>query len=169
VLIPTQGNGVEEHTYAYEDHPQLFDQTYYYAIESVDTDGKAFLFDNRVVEAQVPTLATLSDFTATPAQHNMLLQWETIAEMDSEGFNLWRAKVPTDGQCKNKPVKEYQEVVKLTDLLVPAKGSLSQGVSYSYEDGQTLPQKTYCYGLEEVGKDGTRFFYWDWVVTAMAR
>lgn len=169
MLIPTQGNGVEEHTYVYEDYPPRVDQTYYYAIESVDTDGKPFLFDNRVVEAQVPALAILGDFIAIPASHNLLLQWKTIAEMDSNGFNLWRAKVPADGQCENKPVEEYQEVTKLTDQLVPAKGSLSQGGSYSYEDGQTLPQTTYCYGLEEIGKDGTSFFYWDWVVTATAR
>jgi len=168
-LIPTQGNGTATQAYVYEDYPQPLGKTYYYAIESVDTEGKTFLFDSRVVETRLATLATLGDFTATPIQHNILLQWETEAEINSVGFNIWRAKVPADGQCKHKRVEEYQEVTKLTDRLVSAKGLLFQGSSYTYEDDRVVPKTSYCYGLEEIAKDGMSTFYWDWIATATAR
>jgi predicted transcriptional regulator len=165
-LIPTQGNGAEQHTYSYELPIQRpIGKTYRCSIESVDTDGKAFLFDR----PGPVTLATLSYFTATPAEQSVLLQFETEAELDSMGFEIYRAKPPADGQCQNKRVEEYQEITKLTERPIPATGSRSQGASYSFEDNQVVPKTTYCYGLEEINEDGTSFIHWDWMATAVAR
>ncbi|OQW93291.1 MAG: hypothetical protein BWK79_11935, partial [Beggiatoa sp. IS2] len=164
-LIPTQGNGAEKHAYSYELPLQRPSGKYRCSIESVDTDGKAFLFDR----PGPVTLATLSSFTATPVEQRVSLQWETAAELNSVGFEVWRAKAPADGQCQNKRVEEYQEITKLTDRLIPAEGSLSQGASYAYEDNRVAPKTTYCYGLEEISEDGTSFIHWDWIATAVAR
>lgn len=170
MLILTQGNGVEQQAYAYQDNPPSSGEVYYYGIESVDTEGETFLFDNRIIKAQTPMLVTLSEFDATPIQPtNILLQWQTKVEVDSSGFNLWRARVPMDGQCRHRSVESYQEIVKLTDELIAARGSISQGAAYLYKDSLVIPKTTYCYGLEKISRDGLSTFYWDWIATATAQ
>jgi hypothetical protein len=168
-LIPTQGNGVGEKTYVYKDSTQLANQTYYYGIVSIDTNGEAFLFEDKVVQADKCILATLGDFTAQPANDSIFLNWETLAELNTKGFYLWRAKAPADGQCLNKPVEAYREVVRLSDQIIPAEGSLYDEASYSFEDRSVESNTTYCYGLEEAANDGTSIFYWDEIKTVTAR
>jgi hypothetical protein len=120
-------------------------------------------------ECDIISLATLNDFTAISAEQSVLLQWETAGELNSMGFEIYRAKPPADGQCQNKRVEDYQEITKLTERPIPATGSRSQGASYSFEDNQVVPKTTYCYGLEEINEDGTSFIHWDWIATAVAR
>ncbi len=169
VLIPSQANGVGQNSYTYEEQTPLAGKNYCYGIESVDTEGEAFLFENRVVKAAGPSLATLGDFTAKPAKDSILLKWETMSEEDTAGFNLWRAKAPTDGTCTSRLVADYTEVTKLNDQRIAAAGAFMQGGFYSYKDRQVASKKTYCYGLEEINWEGMSTFYWSWLVPATAR
>jgi uncharacterized coiled-coil protein SlyX len=169
VLIPSQANGVGQNSYTYEDQTPRSGKTYCYGIESVDTEGEAFLFVNRVVKAAGPSLATLGDFTAKPAKDSILLKWETMSEEDTAGFNLWRAKAPADGTCTSRQVADYTEVTKLNDQRIAAAGAFMQGGSYSYKDRQVASKTTYCYGLEEINWEGMSTFYWSWLVPATAR
>lgn len=164
-LIPSQVNGVGNHSYAYEDQTPGSGKGYCYSIESVDTEGTAVLFENMVVKATGPTLVTLGDFTATDS---IRLQWETMSEEDTAGFNLWRAKAPADGKCTSQRVEDYTEVTKLNPQLIANSGAFLQGASYSYQDRQVAAQTTYCYGLEEINGEGMSTFYWGWLISAMA-
>ncbi len=169
VLIPSQANGVEKNSYTYEEQTPLAGKNYCYGIESVDTEGEAFLFENRVVKAAGPSLATLGDFTAKPAKDSILLKWETMSEEDTAGFNLWRAKAPADGTCTSRQVADYTEVTKLNDQRIVAAGAFMQGGSYSYKDRQVASKTTYCYGLEEINWEGMSTFHWSWLIPATAR
>ena len=169
VLIPSQGNGVGENTYLLNDSTQRLNEAYYYGIESVDTEGETFLFDDKLVKADECVLATLGDFEAEPANDSIFLEWETLVELNTKGFYTWRAKAPIDGQCLNKPVAAYQEVVRLSDRLISAKKSIYGKTFYSFADQSVNSQTTYCYGLEEVVDDGTSIFHWDEIIAATAR
>ncbi len=169
VLIPSQGSGVKENTYLFKDSTQLLNEEYYYEIESVDTEGQAFRFDRKVVKAgECSLLATLGDFKAKPANDSVFLEWETLAELHTNGFHIWRAKAPRSGQCLNKPVAAYQEVVRLSDRLIAAQGSKYDQASYSFVDHSIKPETTYCYGLEEI-VEGASIFYRDQIVAATAK
>ncbi len=166
VLIPSQGNGVGENTYLLNDSTQRLNEAYYYGIESVDTEGETFLFDEK--KADGCTLANISNFEAKAANDNISLEWETLGELNTEGFYLWRAQAPIDGQCLNKPVEAYRQVVRLSDRLIAAKGSIDNKASYSFEDQSVKSQTSYCYGLEEL-VEGSSTFYWDRIVAATAK
>ena len=57
----------------------------------------------------------------------VILTWETAAEIDNAGFNVYRAR------GKNG---EYQ---KLDNTLIPAKGSPLEGAVYEYTDMPDRP------------------------------
>jgi len=168
-LIPSPANGVVENSYTYDDQTPRSGKNYCYGIESVDTEGQTFLFEERVVKAQGPSLITLSDFAATPAKEGILLNWETMSEDNTAGFNLWRAKAPADGKCTSRQVQDYTEVTKLNAQPMAATGGFMQGASYSYKDRQVTSKTSYCYGLEEISWEGMSIFYWSWLTPAMAR
>ncbi len=41
-----------------------------------------------------PTAVELASFTATPQAQSILIEWETVSEIDNLGFNLYRATSP---------------------------------------------------------------------------
>ncbi len=168
-LVPSKDNGLGKNTYSYLDDTLEAGKTYYYGLESVDTEGNVTGYEDLVVAAEKPLLVTLGEFLAIPSGNSILVQWETLSEADSLGFNLWRAKAPADGQCTSRQVADYTEVTKLNDQPLVAKGAFMRGASYSYKDHQVVAKTTYCYGLEEKNWEGTSTFYWDWLVSAAAR
>jgi hypothetical protein len=168
-LIPSQDNGLGKHSYVHTDDTIVPGKTYYYGIESIDTEGNVTTYEDLIVAARGTTLADLGNFTATPVQNSILLNWETFSELDSVGFNLWRATAPDASMCKGKNVEDYSEVTKLTGRLIPATGGLFQGASYAYQDRTVKSQTTYCYGLEEIDRQGVSMVYWDSIIPAMAR
>jgi hypothetical protein len=170
-LIPSQGNGVGENTYLFKDSTQQFSEEYFYGIESVDTMGDTFMFDRKIVKAEECVLATLSNFEAKPANDSISLEWKTDGELNTKGFHLWRAKAPVNGRCINDPAEAgaYEEVVRLSDELISAEGSLYEEASYAFIDESVKSKIAYCYGLEEAVNDGTSIFHWDDIIAATAR
>ncbi len=104
-----------------------------------------------------PTAITLADFTATPHAGGILLTWETAAELDNAGFNLYRSTTPEG------------PYTRLNDTLIPPQhpGEVSGGV-YTWLDTEVQPGVTYFYKLEDVDIQGVSTFHGPVTVTARA-
>ena len=70
------------------------------------------------------------------------VQWETATEVNTVGFNLYRA---------NSKAGPY---VKVNTTLIPASGSQLTGSSYKYEDTGVQPGQVYYYQLEDIESSG---------------
>ncbi|MCX5902696.1 MAG: VCBS repeat-containing protein, partial [Proteobacteria bacterium] len=88
------------------------------------------------------TVIQLSYFAATPKAGKVILQWNTEAEIDNAGFNIYRAE------------SETGKYSRINDSLVPAKGSSTQGASYEFTDTDVQNRKTYYYKLEDIDLSG---------------
>jgi hypothetical protein len=81
------------------------------------------------------TAVTLRSFVVATEGNTVLIDWRTGTEMNSVGFNLYRA-----GEDGN--------FVKINDSIIPATGSEIAGGSYNFTD--TPGTGEYVYFLEEV-------------------
>jgi len=97
--------------------------------------------------AAPPTAITLLSFSASGQDEHVVLNWETAAEIDNEGFNLWRAEA-ADG-----------EYTKLNPSLIPARGNPDTGASYEYTDINVVKGVAYYYKLEDVDIHGVSTFH----------
>jgi hypothetical protein len=88
------------------------------------------------------TLIALSSFSATPKAGKVIVQWNTEAETDNAGFNIYRAD------------SEDGEYIKINTSLISAKGSSTQGASYGFIDTDVQNRKTYYYKLEDIDLNG---------------
>ncbi|MFH1636597.1 MAG: hypothetical protein ABIG63_21660 [Chloroflexota bacterium] len=103
------------------------------------------------------TLIELASFTATVHDGYVLLQWETISEIDNAGFNLWRS------------ASAGGEYVKLNAKLIPAQGGPALGASYTYQDTTVTEGMTYYYKLEDVDTHGVSTLHGPaWVSTGIS-
>ena len=93
-----------------------------------------------------PTAVTLSSFTASPGQDEILLEWETASEPNLQGFNLYRAETPGG--------IDTGSYVQLNDALIPGEGDPILGASYSFPDGGVVAGVRYYYWLEDVPVGG---------------
>jgi hypothetical protein len=99
--------------------------------------------------APVQAAVYLLYFRATGEEDHVLLRWETAQEVDSAGFNLYRAEVP-----------QFSERGKLNDGLIPSKAFGEMfGASYSYQDAEVVKGVTYYYWLESVDTHSVGEFY----------
>ncbi|HSN77009.1 MAG TPA: Ig-like domain-containing protein, partial [Anaerolineae bacterium] len=95
---------------------------------------------------EVVTAITLVAFTGQLGDGaTVRLDWQTAVEIDSAGFNLYRAAAPGGPYLRINP------------LLIPAVG-MGGGASYSYSDAPSRPG-VYYYKLEEIDVGGTSTFY----------
>jgi len=85
-----------------------------------------------------PTVIQLSSFTATPKTGEIILAWSTEAEIDNAGFNLY---------CSESEGGAYS---KINGSLIPARGTPTQGASYSFTDAGAKNRRTYYYKLEDI-------------------
>ncbi|MCX5886079.1 MAG: right-handed parallel beta-helix repeat-containing protein, partial [Proteobacteria bacterium] len=90
-----------------------------------------------------PTLISLASFTAIPANEKVILEWVTESEIDTVGFNLYRAE------------SEDGEYVNINSSLIPAEGLATSGASYQFIDNDVQNRKTYFYKLEDIDLNGT--------------
>lgn len=95
----------------------------------------AFYIDNN-------NLIHLVDFGAKVDSEQVLVYWETSAEVDNAGFYVWRSEQP-DGIF-----------VRLNDAIIPSEGGSTWGAVYSYRDPDALHGQTYYYKLEDVDYQG---------------
>ena len=89
-------------------------------------------------QTEEQTVNPLSSFIAEPAESSIILIWETTTEIDTVGFNLYRAEAK-DG-----------EYIRLNDSLMIAEGSESEGFIYEFDDEGVQNLKTYSYILEDI-------------------
>ena len=88
-----------------------------------------------------PLGVTLASFTAESQAGQVLVAWETLSEVDTAGFNLYRS------------LSEGGERTLLA--AVPAQGPGSPaGASYSYQDTNVSSSQAYWYWLEHVSLSG---------------
>jgi RHS repeat-associated protein len=95
-----------------------------------------------------PLAVTLERFTAAWEGERVLLGWETVSEIDNQGFNLYRSVRP-DGRR-----------VRVNRELIPAQvpGGTS-GASYEWYDGSLPVGSAAYYWLEAVALDGSSRLY----------
>lgn len=76
------------------------------------------------------------------------ITWETASEVDTMGFNLYRADGSAEGPFE-----------QVNDELIPAEGDPLTGANYEIEDKDVEPGRLYYYQIEEVEWSGTRQRY----------
>jgi len=116
--------------------------------------------DNFTIEA--PTLVELEKFEAVPQDHRILINWRTLSEIDTAGFNLWRRE------------SEDGEYTKINPWTIEATGGAILGADYFYTDdiakGDTAisdkakaetakPESRYYYKLEDINNEGVSTFH----------
>ncbi len=100
--------------------------------------------DNQVTIGEAPTAVTLSKFDVlevVPA--HVTLNWTTASEINTAGFNVYRAESPTGPFTRVNP------------QLIPTSADSIVGGKYQYQDSSVSPGKTYYYQLEDVEYNGT--------------
>jgi len=112
-----------------------------------------------------PNLVELANFTATPTQNGISLDWETTSELDTAGFFIWRGTPLADGKCTNDH-SNYKDIMPLS--FDNARGNLSSGATYYRTDSSVKSGTSYCYLLEDVEFDGDRQFHWNFIDSATA-
>jgi hypothetical protein len=94
-----------------------------------------------------PTAVELASFTATGNNKRVVLEWDTRTEKDNAGFYLWRADT------------EQGDYTRITQDLIPAEGTATQGTSYSFADYAVVRGQTYYYKLEDMDRNGASTFH----------
>ena len=90
-----------------------------------------------------PTAVELASFSAEPKGRTAQVSWETATELDSLGFNLYRAN------------SAGGERIRLNDGLIPSQSLGSTvGGSYQFVDRSVVPGMTYHYWLEDIDLAG---------------
>ena len=110
--------------------------------EYTEEEGEILTAIALAVGQENPTAVTLASFTAqTHGAGSVVLAWETTAEVDNAGFNLYRATV-VDGPY-----------ARFNATFIAAEGDPVSGASYIFLDNG-LPPGTYYYKLEDVDTGG---------------
>ena len=86
-----------------------------------------------------PTGVTLADFSAACVDGTPLLTWETVSELQNQGFNLYRG------------VDSSNPDTQINATMIPSQGPGSaQGFMYTWPDDTAQPDTMYYYWLEDV-------------------
>ncbi len=103
-----------------------------------------------------PAAAPLEFFEATAQNDYVGLEWQTVSELETAGFNLKRAIAPDPSQA-----------TQINPAFIPGHPGSQNGYYYVFEDRSGLaPGVTYYYWLEHVDLDGARSLYLDYMVSA---
>jgi len=96
-------------------------------------------------EVSLPVI--LAYFKANVVKGTVVLEWETSAEVENQGFILSR---------KSKIESQKSEVIAdfTTDDTLKGQGSTTETTKYSYVDKTVEPGKTYVYTLADVDYEG---------------
>ncbi len=95
-----------------------------------------------------PTAIVLDSFTTTRQGSQITVRWETSAEIDTWGYNVYRSMDGTRATA-----------VSITPELIPAQGRGQGGAAYVWVDRDIQPEQTYTYWLQEVELNGTTSMY----------
>ncbi|MEE9936922.1 MAG: hypothetical protein K4445_14465, partial [Deltaproteobacteria bacterium] len=92
------------------------------------------------------TLITLRSFTGLRSGDDVVLKWETGTEIANAGFHVWRS------------LAKAGPYTRITQTLIAAEGSPSQGANYTYTD-RNRPERTWYYKLEDIDNRGKSTFH----------
>jgi hypothetical protein len=123
-------------------------ETYFYWLEAVDVSGATESYGP--VSAQLEQsvqIVQLRSFTATGATRSITLGWETAAEFDNLGFNLYRAE------------SEDGERAQINGELIQSLGAAGALYDYVDDDNRLRKRVTYFYWLEAVNTQGRTELY----------
>ncbi|MCS6938969.1 MAG: SpaA isopeptide-forming pilin-related protein, partial [Roseiflexus sp.] len=95
-----------------------------------------------------PTAIQLTRFSAERGANGVVIRWETAAEYGTRGFYIERSASGS-----------RSDAVRITDRLIPAKGSASSGAAYVWNDTTAAPGVRYTYWLVEETVDGSTHIY----------
>jgi hypothetical protein len=113
--------------------------------DGTDTDSATdWTNANTETLSGTPTAVLLASFTVHSVKDRVLIQWETVSELDIVGFNILRSTV-RDGSYS-----------RINDTMIPAQmsGGLL-GAKYGYADRNVTPGAIYHYILEVVNAGGS--------------
>ena len=113
------------------------------AAEAIDTGSYGGATGGEVEDgtSPAPLGVTLASFTAESQAGQVLVAWETLSEVDTAGFNLYRS------------LSEGGERTLLAAVPAQEPGSPA-GASYSYPDTNVSSSQAYWYWLEHVSLGG---------------
>ncbi len=103
--------------------------------------GWKYQDDGSAIHVSSPTLVILSAVSATRQRAGVTVRWQTSAEIDTVGFNLWRFD-PKKG-----------DYVKVNEHLIPSKGSPVAGARYEMSAPDDLVTSR-VFRLQYVDSDG---------------
>lgn len=108
------------------------------------------------VSPSVALAVTLAGFGAQPRDGQVLVTWETAAELNNVGFNLYRAG---SAGAAGRTMLAF----------VPSQSpGAAQGASYSYADADVSAGQTYTYWLEDLDISGAAVLHGPVSATANA-
>ena len=107
-----------------------------------DPDGEGEGETTNPTDPTGPSAVTLARFNVSPQSNALLVSWETLLEIDSWSFRLWRSTVND---------RSTAELITPTPIL--ARGS---GSTYTYLDKDVQPKVVYYYWLQEIATSGAQ-------------
>lgn len=72
----------------------------------------------------------------------VVINWQTATEIDTVGFNLYRAEDPQG------------PFIQINETLIPASDEPLKGGSYQFVDASVMPNRIYYYQLEDLDTQG---------------
>ena len=114
------------------------------AYQSSFAGGKYDAFVLKYDGETAPLLIELAYFAATLHADRAVLEWETFSETQNAGFHVLRSACADDGSF-----------VRITDAMLPARGSEVKGYAYSFEDLDAGAGDCFCYRLEDIDYSGS--------------
>ena len=101
-------------------------------------------FGDKVTQA--PTNVDIASFMATVDDGQVRVEWQTVTEIETLGFNVWRSRTPQG---------TYEQV---NPELIPSQALGTIGTAYSYVDASAA-SGTWYYRLEVVNSSGETLAY----------
>ncbi|MGB9753387.1 SdrD B-like domain-containing protein [Roseiflexus castenholzii] len=95
-----------------------------------------------------PTAIQLTRFSVERDANGIVIRWETAAEYGTRGFHIERSASGS-----------RSDAVRITDRLIPARGSVGSGAAYVWSDTTAAPGVRYTYWLVEETTDGSTHIY----------
>jgi hypothetical protein len=121
--------------------------TFNFTVQVTDANSATSTRSFSLLVTMGSTAVNLISFTGAVDNGQVILQWQTGAEVDNEGFEILRSE--------NK-VDHGSAIQRVT--LIPAQGSIAAGANYQFidTDATLVPGRTYYYTLVDVDTVGKR-------------